>query len=94
MALQLTEPGPNVDAIGAWIEVKAGDVTMRREVTVGGGHVGGQLGPVHFGLGSATDVQVRMKWPDGEQGPWIPVGANTYDTITRGAATAQPVPAP
>jgi hypothetical protein len=45
------QPGPNRDAIGAWIEVKVGDDTMRRELTVGGGHAGGQLGWVHFGLG-------------------------------------------
>ena len=31
----------------------AGDRVMRREVTVGGGHAGGQLGWIHFGLGDA-----------------------------------------
>ena len=47
----LAQPGPNRDAIGAWIEVKVGDTTLRRELTVGGGHAGGELGWVHFGLG-------------------------------------------
>ena len=46
-------PDPNRDAIGAWVEVKVGDATLRRELTVGGGHVGGQLGWIHFGLGPA-----------------------------------------
>ena len=55
IALRLNQPGPNHDAIGAWVEVKVGDRTMDREVTVGGGQAGGQLGWIHFGLGS-TDT--------------------------------------
>ena len=54
LGVQLSEPGANRDAIGSWIEVKAGDTTIEREVTVGGGHVSGQLGPTHFGLGRRT----------------------------------------
>jgi len=90
LGLELQQPGPNVDAIGAWIEVKAGDLTMRREVTIGGGHIGGQLGWLHFGLGSTADAQVRVKWPDGEQGPWLHVAANSFETIKRGATEAVP----
>ena len=44
---------------------------QRRELTIGGGHVGGQLGWIHVGLGSATGAQVRVQWPDGETGPWL-----------------------
>ena len=51
LAVQLEQPGPNGFAVGAWIEVRAGDRTMLRELTVGGGHAGGQLGWIHFGLG-------------------------------------------
>ena len=90
IGLQVRQPGPNVDAIGAWVEVKVGDLTKRREMTVGGGHIGGQLGWLHFGLGPASDAQVRVKWPDGEQGPWLHVSANGFDTIQRGAGAAQP----
>ena len=71
LALQLNQPGPNHDAIGAWVEVKVGDQTLTREVTVGGGQAGGQLGWIHFGLGStdtATSPQVRVQWPDQEWG--------------------------
>ena len=45
------KPAPNRDAIGAWVEVKAGDRRSQRELTVGGGHASGQLGWMHFGLG-------------------------------------------
>ena len=65
LGLSLRRPGPNPDAIGAWIEVTTGDRTQGRELTVGGGHAGGQAEPIHFGLGDATSAQVRIRWPDG-----------------------------
>jgi hypothetical protein len=94
LAIQPTQPGPNRDAIGAWIEVKVGDTTLRREVTVGGGHAGGQLGPSHFGLGTAADAQVRVQWPDGETGPWVRVASNQFVGIERGSTEAHPLSIP
>jgi enediyne biosynthesis protein E4 len=90
LGLRLDEPGPNRDAIGSWIEVKVGDLTLRRELTVGGGHESGQLGWVHFGLGPAGGAQVRVRWPDGETGPWLQVSANGFYDIDRGAAAPRP----
>jgi hypothetical protein len=89
LALNVSQPSPNPDAIGAWIEVKVGDTTLQREITVGGGHIGGQLGWVHFGLGQADDVQVRVQWPDGETGPWMRVAANQFADVERGATEAR-----
>jgi hypothetical protein len=89
LALRLDQPGPNHDAIGAWIEVRVDDGTMTREVTVGGGHAGGQLGWIHFGLGSIRDsgsLEVRVQWPDGQWGPWQPVQADRFVILERGAA--------
>jgi ASPIC and UnbV len=57
LAVTLRQPGSNRDAIGSWIEVRVGDTTMRRERTVGGGQVGGQLGPTHFGLGPSATLR-------------------------------------
>ena len=88
--MKLLQPGSNRDAIGSWIEVKVGDLTLRREVTAGGGHSGGQLSWIHFGLGPASKAQVRIQWPDGEIGPWIDVAANGFDLIERGATSAEP----
>jgi len=90
LAIRVGQPGPNRDAIGSWIEVQAGDVVMRREVIVGGGHIGGQLGPTHVGLGPSDQVKVRVQWPDGEVGPWLTVKANQTVEIVRGADQAQP----
>ena len=75
IAIDLEQPAPNVDAIGAWVEVRTGDRTMAREVTVGGGHAGGKNGWIHAGLGDATSADVRVQWPDGETGPWMTVDA-------------------
>ena len=86
IALQLTQSGGNTMAVGAWIEVKVGERTALREVTVGGGHVSGQAGWFHFGLGSAEGCEVRVTWPGGEVGPWQPVAANQFVAIGRGAA--------
>ncbi|MDO8484902.1 MAG: CRTAC1 family protein, partial [Candidatus Limnocylindrales bacterium] len=89
VALQLEQPGSNRDAVGAWLEVRAGDLTIRREVTVGGGHAGGQLGWIHVGLGPARSADVRVQWPDGEMGPWVHVDADEFAIIERGATSAR-----
>jgi hypothetical protein len=85
LALRLDQPEPNHDAIGAWVEVRSGDRTVEREVVVGGGHAGGQLGWIHFGLGSSTTAAVRVRWPDGPLGPWQPVPADGFAIIGRDA---------
>jgi hypothetical protein len=90
LGVRLSEPGPNRDAIGAWIEARIGDTTVSREVIVGGGHIGGQLGWIHLGLGSSSEAQVRVTWPDGQAGPWMRVAANQFVDIERGAADARP----
>jgi hypothetical protein len=90
VALNIAQPGSNTSAIGAWVEVRVGDRIQRRELTVGGGHAGGQLGWTHFGLGDATRAEVRVSWPGGETGPWIPLGANAFAIVTRGASGVKP----
>jgi hypothetical protein len=86
VALRLDQPAPNHDAIGAWVKVRVGDRVQRRELTVGGGHAGGQLGWIQFGLGDAERAEVSVTWPDGEVGPWVTVEANRHATIERGAS--------
>jgi hypothetical protein len=88
VGLRLEQPAPNVDGIGSWIEVKVGNRVVQREVTVGGGHAGGQLGWAHFGAGDANSVEVRVQWPDGEIGRWLNVGTNQLTIIERGADRA------
>nr|WP_295464670.1 CRTAC1 family protein [Mesorhizobium sp.] len=86
VGLELRQPAPNVDAVGAWVEVRCGGHTTRREITVGGGHAGGQLGWIHFGLGAEAKADVRVLWPDGSQGEWQPVEAGGFYELVRGQA--------
>ena len=88
LAVSVGQSGPNANAIGAWVEVRVGGRVARRELTIGGGHAGGQLGWIHFGLGNAPTADVRVLWPGGETGPWVPVPANEFRVMTRGVAEA------
>ena len=83
LALRLTQPGGNHDAIGSWVEVKVGDRVVRQELTIGGGHAGGQLGWLHFGLGVAGAAQVRVEWPDGATTGWMSMTANRFGVVDR-----------
>jgi hypothetical protein len=90
LALRVEQPGPNRGGIGSWIEVRAGGRVQRRELTIGGGHAGGQLGWLHFGLGPSEAADVRVVWPDGDEGPWMPVEADTFAFVERGEPQATP----
>jgi hypothetical protein len=90
VAVRLSQPAPNVDAVGAWVEVRVGDRTEEHELTVGGGHASGELGWLHLGLANATAADVRVRWPDGELGPWMTLQANTFAIIERGADEPTP----
>lgn len=90
LMLSIRQPAPNRDAIGAWVDVRTGGKTVRRELTIGGGHLGGELGWLHLGLGTGTDAEVRVTWPDGEVGEWLPVNADRFAVIARGASAVQP----
>jgi hypothetical protein len=85
LAIELRQPAPNVDAIGAWVEMRIGERVTTREITIGGGHAGGKLGWIHLGLGTADEVEVRVEWPDGGTGPWMKAQADQFVTIERGA---------
>lgn len=85
VALRLQQDGPNRDAVGSWLEVRAGDGVRARQLTVGGGHAGGQLGWTHVGLGQAQRADVRVQWPDGEWSDWTTVEADQFVVLERGA---------
>lgn len=76
LAVEPRMDGPNTRAVGAWIEVETATGRQTREITVGGGHAGGQAGPVHFGLGRAETVRARVVWPDGGTGAWHDTAPN------------------
>jgi hypothetical protein len=88
LQLKLRQDGGNRNAVGAWIEVRVGTRTLRREHTVGGGHAGGSAGWIHFGVGTAERVRVRIQWPGGEWSDWVRLYANQFARIVRGKSQA------
>ena len=87
LQLRLRQPGGNRDAIGAWVEVDLGSTVLRQELTIGGGHASGHLGWMHFGLGAAQKVRLRVQWPHGSWGPWQEVAANAFYVVDRQSGT-------
>jgi hypothetical protein len=84
LLMRLVQPGPNRDAIGASVEVRCGEHVMRRELTVGGGHAGGELGWRHFGVADLDKTEVRVIWPDGTEEPWQTVASDAFYILERG----------
>ena len=91
VSIELRQDGPNAFAIGAVIEVRVGDRMMAREVTVGGGHAGGQAGPEHFGIGIADGVEVRVTWSDGPVSDWTRLDAGFSGILQRNGAALLPL---
>jgi hypothetical protein len=90
--VKASQDGPNRDAIGGWIEVRVGEHVQRRELTIGGGHAGGQLTWAHFGLGAGEEAEVRVLWPDGEAEDWRKVAGDAFYFIKRGRAPERWMP--
>jgi hypothetical protein len=64
LALQGTKS--NRDAIGAQIRISAGGQAQFNHVTTASGYASSSAGPVHFGLGSANNVdELEIRWPSG-----------------------------
>ncbi len=94
LQLRLKQTGANRDAIGAWVEVDLGPDAnapggrriVRQELTVGGGHASGHLGWMHFGLGQATQVRLRVQWPFAGWSDWQNASADGFYTVEKGRA--------
>ncbi len=82
LGVKLEQAGANRDAVGAWIEVEAGGQSTVREITVGGGHASGELGPGPCRARRRTTLRkCRVTWPDGTLGPWHEVDVDQVVTL-------------
>jgi hypothetical protein len=79
--VRLAQDGANRDAIGAVIEIRRGDSVERHEIASGGGHVSGSVGWLHFGLGDAGSVDLRVVWPGGSEGGWMTLPAGSFQVL-------------
>jgi hypothetical protein len=69
LRIRLDQPAPNIDAVGARVEVTVGGVTQTRWLRAGGtSYASSDPLEVHFGLGDNDTVKkILVTWPDGEQ---------------------------
>ncbi|MFN3844901.1 MAG: CRTAC1 family protein [Paracoccaceae bacterium] len=85
LMLDPVQGGANHNAVGAIVTVTLPDGrVLTQERTVGGGHASGQMGPLHFGLGAATDAEVRVIWPDGQTSGTVALAANQWLRLSSG----------
>ncbi|MEM9011560.1 MAG: CRTAC1 family protein [Pseudomonadota bacterium] len=83
IAIDPRQAGANAFAVGALVEVKAAGIRQTQVRRVGGGHAGGTLLPLHFGLAEAEEADVRILWPDGTSGEWQTLAAGEAHLIER-----------
>ena len=84
--VRLQQDGANRDAIGAVVEIRRGAAVERHEITSGGGHASGSVGWLHFGLGQATEAELRVIWPHQTgEAPWMTLPAGTFQILRPGA---------
>jgi hypothetical protein len=81
LSIDIAGENGNLNGIGAWVDVETADGVQAQERTVGGGHVSGQLVPMHFGLGAHQNARVRIHWPNGDVSDWTEVPANSVVTL-------------
>jgi hypothetical protein len=87
--VELRQPPPNRNAVGALLSLRIGDRVVTRRVQVGGGHASGHLGWVHFGMGVAPRAELRIRWPDGDWSHPYRLFAGSHAVIERGAEAAR-----
>lgn len=89
LQVALVGAGTNRDAIGAKVSVKAGGKLLSRRIYAGDGFLSQASKVLHFGLGSASEVQgISVEWPDGSRSEHEGLAANQRVNITQGEAEA------
>ncbi len=82
LAVALRDAGGNTQAIGARVEVTSDAGQQWQELSIGGGHAGGQAGALHFGLGAAEHAEITVHWPDGQKTRHSASNVNRRITLT------------
>jgi hypothetical protein len=74
----------NRDAVGAWVEVRAGDTVQRRQVMPFRSYLSQVEPVVTFGLGNVDTVDsIAVLWPDGSRQVLDSVPMDSQLTITQ-----------
>lgn len=89
VAITLEQAEGNRAGVGAWVEVRTPLGLQIQELTLGGGHAGGSVLPLHFGLGTTERVEARVLWPDGTRGMWTEISAGRMTLTKDGRAITE-----
>jgi hypothetical protein len=85
ISLELAGVKSNRLAIGARIKIVAGGITQTEEIHSGGGYLSQNDLRVHFGLGSATKVDlVEIRWPSGGTETINNLSADNFYSVLEG----------
>lgn len=92
--LGLEQPGPNREALGATLEIRAGDLAWKQAVIRSWSFLGSNDPREHVGLGPATTFDVTVTWPGLEraQTTYRGLKAGTQWTLRREGGQAVEVP--
>jgi hypothetical protein len=86
LRVRLAQPGANRDAIGAWVDLRAGGLTQRREVMPTRSYLSQVEPTVSFGLGKGEQVDaLEVTWPDGAKQVVAVPGVDRLLTVERQA---------
>ncbi len=83
ISLRVRQPAPNTQAIGATVTLRSGGRSQKRFLAIGGGHAGGAVGHLHFGLGPEASGEIQVRWHDGATSGWTRLAAGSSYTLTR-----------
>lgn len=84
LEVELRDGGPNTHAIGATVYVESDGVRRMRPLIAGGSFFSSSEPMLHFGLGSASSVDmVEVVWPGGERTTYGPRDAGQRIRIER-----------
>lgn len=84
--LRLVGTGRNPMALGARVELVAGGRTHVREVASSTGYASSGEATLHFGLGSADEVEsIRVRWPSGAESEFGPLDAGAEHVLREDA---------
>jgi hypothetical protein len=91
LQVQLTGARSNRDAVGARVQVRAGDRSLISFVNGGNGFASQSTRRVHFGLGQATKVDhLEVTWPSGRKQVFDNVAADRILRLKEGDEALQP----
>jgi len=90
ISVKLTGTKCNRDAIGARVTIKTGSSTQFRDCTNSGSFASANDIRLLFGLGSATDVSVTVRWPGGATQEFKGLKADQIYEVKEGNAQAVP----